>query len=274
MKKIARVNIYFVIILLLEVFMPRYLYFIYDFLGLADIRFQLLLNHTILFLIPAAIYVIVTKSNLKETFRLNKLYMKDFFMIVLLSFICQPIMSFFSVVTGLFFPNNIGELITTMSQQTPYILMLLLIAVMPSITEEVTIRGVVLSGYDEKSKFVGALITGIMFGIFHLDPQQFLYAAVLGFILAYVVRITNSILASMVMHFIINGTSVTLQYIISFFGGVGDVSSAQTELISLSLGEKFDIIKVYGAIGITFGVLAYLIIKKLDKWNYERKQEA
>lgn len=273
MKKVMRVNIYFVIILLLELIMPGLLFPIYKSLGLSDVRIQLLLNHTILFLVPAIIYVIITKSNIKETFRLNKLHVKDFFMIVVLAFICQPIMMFFSVVTGLFFPNNVGELITTMAQQTPYIVMLLLVAVMPAITEEVTIRGIVLSGYDKKNKFLAAAITGIMFGIFHLDPQQFLYAAVLGFILAYVVRITNSIFASVLMHFIINGTSVTIQKIMLSFSTTID-SSAQTDLIALSLNEKFMIIKVYAAIGITFGVFAYLIIKKLEKWNVNRKQEA
>lgn len=272
MSKIIRVNIYFVIILLLEIFMPSLLYPVYKTLGLVDLRFQLLLNHTVLFLIPATIYIIVTKSNIKETFRLNKLYIKDFFMIVVLAFICQPIMAFFSVVTGLFFPNNVGALITTMTQKTPYIIMLLLVAVMPAITEEVTIRGVVLSGYDKKNKFIAALITGVMFGVFHLDAQQFLYAAVLGFILAYVVRITNSIFASVVMHFIINGTSITMQYILSMFGGIVDVSSTQTELIGLSLAEKLSIMKIYGLIGVTFAVLAYLIIKALEKWNNERKQ--
>lgn len=201
MKKVTRANVYFIIILVLELFMPSVLYIGYKKFGLTDIRIQLFLNHTILFLVPAMIYIIVTKSSIKETFRLNKLYLKDALMIILLAFICQPIMSFFSVLTGLFFNNNVGEMVTSMTQNTPYIVLLLLVAVMPAITEEVTMRGVVLSGYDKKPTFLAALITGIMFGIFHLDFQQLLYAAVLGFILAYVVRITNSIFASMLMHF-------------------------------------------------------------------------
>ena len=44
----------------------------------------------------------------------------------------------------------------------------------------------------------------------HLDGQQFLYAVALGIILALVVRITKSIFSSMIIHFIINGTSVTM----------------------------------------------------------------
>ena len=77
---------------------------------------------------------------------------------------------------------------------SPYIILLLLIAVLPAITEEITIRGVVLSGYEDKNIYLAASITGLLFGIMHLDPQQFLYAAVLGFVLALVVRITNSII--------------------------------------------------------------------------------
>ena len=87
----------------------------------------------------------------------------------------------------------------------------------PAITEEITIRGIVLSGYDNKNIYVACIASGLLFGIMHLDPQQFLYATVLGFILALVVRITNSIFASAIIHFIINGTSITMQKIVSLF---------------------------------------------------------
>lgn len=270
MKKVTRANVYFIIILALEVFMPSRLYTGYKKFGLTDIRIQLFLNHTILFLVPAMIYIIVTKSSIKETFRLNKLYLKDALMIILLAFICQPIMSFFSVLTGLFFNNNVGEIVTSMTENTPYIVLLLLVAVMPAITEEVTMRGVVLSGYDKKPTFLAALITGIMFGIFHLDFQQLLYAAVLGFILAYVVRITNSIFASMLMHFIINGTSVTLQYIIKAVG-ISIDTGEQTSLIALPMAEKLQIILSYSKGAIFCAVIAFAIIKTLEKWNKERR---
>ena len=114
-----------------------------------------------------------------------------------------------SLISQLVFPNNVATVITAIID-TPYLLFLLLFAVMPAITEEITIRGVVLAGYDDENIYVSAVVTGLFFGIMHLDGQQFLYAVALGIILALVVRITKSIFSSMIIHFIINGTSVTM----------------------------------------------------------------
>ena len=104
---------------------------------------------------------------------------------------------------------NVGEFVNNIIS-APYILLLAVMALLPAISEEITLRGVILSGYNNKNRYVAAAITGLFFGILHLDPQQFLYTAALGFIFALVVRITGSIYSSMIMHFIINGTSVTM----------------------------------------------------------------
>ncbi len=83
-------------------------------------RILLVLNHTIIFLIPATIYLIVTKSSVKDTLKLNKIYFKDLVLIILLGFICQPIMTFFSLTTSFFFKNEIGAFMTEIVS-TPYI---------------------------------------------------------------------------------------------------------------------------------------------------------
>ena len=45
----------------------------------------------------------------------------------------------------------------------------------------------------------------------HLNLQQFLYAFALGALFAYMARITDSIIPSMVAHFTINGSQVLMQ---------------------------------------------------------------
>ena len=150
--------------------------------------------------------------------------------------------------------------------------MMLLVAVMPAITEEITLRGIVLSGYDNKNMYVSCAIIGLLFGIFHLDYQQFLYAAILGFILALVVRITNSIFAGSLIHFIINGSTVTLQKIMTSNIGNTEVveQASEISLKALPLEMKFVYAALYGAIAIAFSIAVYYIIKKLKKLNNER----
>ena len=274
MKKVLKGNIYFLIILLLEIFAPIVLLPIYKFVGVTDIRIVLLINHIVLFLLPALIYLLINKLSIKQTLRLNRLYLKDTLLIILLGFIVQPVMMFFSLISSFFFNNEVGAFVSEITS-TPYILLLGLIALLPSITEEVTIRGIVLSGYDNQNKYIAALITGLFFGILHLDPQQFLYATALGFLFAIVVRITNSIYASMIMHFIINGTSVTMakisSIIMEMFPNINE--GAEITLKNISASEKIMLVVSYGFLAIVFSIFVFLIVYYLDKINKKRNIE-
>nr|WP_286172887.1 CPBP family intramembrane glutamic endopeptidase [Caproiciproducens sp. MSJ-32] len=153
----------------------------------------------------------------------------------------------------------------------PYILLLGLIAVLPSISEEITIRGIVLSGYEEKNKYIATAVTGLFFGILHLDPHQFLYTTILGFIFALVVRITNSIYSSMLMHFIINGTSATLAKLSNLFmQGIETVNETkELTLKYLNLSEKLSMLYFFGALAAFFVVIVYYILRKLEKVSTE-----
>ena len=269
MKKVLRANTYFLIIILLQLFLPIHLMF--KWFNITDTQLMLLISHIITFIFPAIIYLVITRQSAKDVLKLNKLYFKDTLLIILLAFVFQPIMTFFSLLSQFFFENEIGNFVTGIVN-SPYIILLLLIAVLPAVTEEITIRGIVLSGYEDKNIYLSCIITGLLFGIMHLDPQQFLYAAVLGFVLALVVRITNSIFASALIHFFINGTSITLQKLLSLIPENTPVMEQATEvsLRSLDIQEKIFMSSFYGLIALAFGIAAYFIIKKLADLNIRR----
>ena len=266
MKKVLKANTYFLIVMFLQLFLPIHL--IFKLFNITDIKLMLFISHIVTFIFPAIIYLIVTKQSARDVLKLNKLYFKDILLIILLAFVCQPIMTFFSLISQFFFENEIGNFVTNIVE-SPYIVLLLLIAVLPAITEEITIRGIVLSGYEDKNIYLSCIITGLLFGIMHLDPQQFLYATVLGVILALVVRITNSIFASILMHFLINGTSITLQKLLSLVTQSDLIVEQSTEisLKSLEIQEKVFMAGFYGIIALAFGIVVYFIIKKLVDLN-------
>ena len=273
MNKIYKSNLYFLIIMLLSIFVPKFiLYPVYSLLGITNPLLALAISHITIFLIPAIIYTIVTKSNPKELFRLNILPLKDLLIVIIIAFMCQPIMTACSSISLLFFKNEIGNFMYEVSD-TSVIILTLVIAIMPAITEEVTLRGVVLSGYNNKSKMKAAIMVGLLFGIFHLDAQQFLYAAVMGFIVAYVVRVTNSIFSSMIIHFLINGSSLALQQIMIKIMGNSYVQQAFQESSTTTFQENLMIAKVWVAIGCCFIPIVYALIKVLEKWNIKRDVE-
>lgn len=269
MKKVSKAHIYFLIILMLQLFLPVNL--VFKAFNVKDIKLMLFINHIIIFILPAIIYIIMTRQSFKSVLKLNKLYFKDALWIILLAFVCQPIMAFFSVISQFIFENEIGNFMTEIVN-SPYIILLLLVAVLPAISEEITIRGIVLSGYEYKNTYLACAMTGLLFGIMHLDPQQFLYATVLGFILALVVRVTNSIFASALIHFIINGTSITLQKIMSLINQNNVVveEAADISIRSMPLATKLSLASVYGVLAVVFSIFAYFIIRKIAKLNIRR----
>lgn len=275
MKKICkndlyRSNIYFLLILLGSIFVPFVLAFVFYFAGITDTRIRLMFSHIILFLVPAVIYFVVTKKNVKETLRLNKLHIEDVGIILLISVLTYPLMSCAAMISSMFVENDVGAYISSISS-TPYIVMILLFGVMPAITEEVTLRGIVLSGYNNQSKVKASLVTGILFGIFHLDLHQLLYASVLGFVMAYLVRVTNSIFSSVILHFTVNSMSVTLQKITALGSSAATASADSVDLTALSLSEKMSYIQVAVFFGICiFGVI-FKLLKVLERWDRERK---
>lgn len=273
MKKIRNVNIYFIIIMVLEIVVSIILSLILKVINLKDIRILLFLNHFLCFIVPAVLYMIITKSNPKKVLRLNKLPLKSFGIILLIAFVSQPIMASCSAITSLFFKNNVASVFEQL-KSTPAIVLFLLIAVMPAITEEITLRGVVLSGYNGTTDFKAALLNGLLFGIFHLDAQQFLYAFVLGFILAYVVRVTNSIFSSVSIHFLINATSVAMQLISVKFSE--NIQDSQNNVIMSNLPIVQKALIIIGAICITtfFASILFLLIRVLKRWHSEAKPVA
>ena len=90
--------------------------------------------------------------------------------------------------------------------------------------------------------------------------------------MALVVRITNSIFASALIHFFINGTSITLQKLLSLIPENTPVMEQATEvsLRSLDIQEKIFMSSFYGLIALAFGIAAYFIIKKLADLNIRR----
>lgn len=265
MNKVLRGNIYFLIIILVALVGPYITSPIARVIGINNIGFMLMFNHFTLFIVPAIIYMIVTKSNFKKTFRLNKLSWSNIGFTILLAILAQPIMNLCALVSSYFFPNNVAEFVGQINYM-PYWQMLLIMAVTPAITEEVTMRGVILSNYDEVSPIKAAIITGILFGIFHMSPQQFLYATLLGILMAYLVRITNSIFSAVLLHFLINGWTVTLQKLITKISETFNLENAvdQAADTTLQLGDLISMAALLIPFAIGAGALIWCILRHMN----------
>ncbi|MEE8523236.1 MAG: CPBP family intramembrane glutamic endopeptidase, partial [Thermoanaerobaculia bacterium] len=98
---------------------------------------------------------------------------------------------------------------TLLPEGIPVWEMLLILAVLPGICEEVAFRGVLLHGLRRRYSPLGlCLVVGLIFGLFHLDLARVLPTAFLGTAVAGVTLLTGSIYPAMLWHALNNATAV------------------------------------------------------------------
>jgi uncharacterized protein len=81
------------------------------------------------------------------------------------------------------------------------------------LVEEIFFRGFLFQGFRSKYGWAPAiLLSSAVFAIAHLDPASLIPTFVLGVVLAYVYHRSNSVWPGIVLHFLVNSSSLCLLY--------------------------------------------------------------
>lgn len=192
-----------------------------DFAGdYEDAIFTLLTQVCILFAVPMLVYTFAFKQMPKEIFRAfgyrkvsGKVILCSIGMGFIAFFVIMFVSSFFSVFIQMlgYEPYVTYATDSGMSVWT-FLLSMLTVAVMPGIFEEFSHRGMLLSGFNKMGSVRAVVLSGLLFGLMHLNINQFFYAFVVGMLLATVALITRSIWPSVIIHFINNGLNTYLDF--------------------------------------------------------------
>jgi len=224
----------------------------------------ILMSQLGLVLVPVIIYFLVTRDNIIKTLKLYPISFTCLVKVILFAFCIQPLVMTVSAIGNLFFTNYTTNTIIGLSNALPYPVMLLLAAMLPAIIEEISTRGIILSGFKGQLTFPSAVINGLIFAILHGNVQQGLYAFILGFVFVYLVNAAGSIFASMVAHFIINGTSVTMTYALSgVYENLNTSSTGSQAALSANSPETIAVIVFLSILAAIFTFLAYLLYKSI-----------
>ena len=106
-------------------------------------------------------------------------------------------------------------------------------AMLPALCEETLFRGALQGVFERRGPVPGVLLTGVLFGAFHLVPHTMLPAAFLGIVLGTLVVRTGSILAGVLAHFGNNFMAVTVGYVLT------EPSEAVTASLLIGLAAGF-----------------------------------
>ena len=104
-------------------------------------------------------------------------------------------------------------------QQIPLSLKILCLALAPAVCEEFTFRGFLMSSFRKHSPvWLAILVTGVLFGLFHvfvrdaLMFERLLPSSLMGVLLGFVCVKTGSVIPGMILHTIHNGLLISMAH--------------------------------------------------------------
>ena len=119
--------------------------------------------------------------------------------------------------------SDLGGQLATLLFDSNMFVRILTVGIIPAIFEELLFRKFLIDRTIRHGEFISCAMSGIMFGLWHGNFQQFFYAFFIGVLLAFVYIRTGNIIYTMIMHASMNlvTTTVTLQLLYALLEKMG-----------------------------------------------------
>lgn len=177
----------------------------------------------LMFLLPVLMFSKLQKQKIKTTFsdfNYHKMGASSILVCVLIGVLCYflnlSIASFFGSLIRMFgyesAPSFGSTSVSTLPTVLAFLLEVVTVAVLPAICEETMHRGLLLKGFSSLGIKHAVILSSLLFGLMHLNINQFFYATVLGFLIACSVIISKNIIPAIIIHFMNNFLSVYFSY--------------------------------------------------------------
>lgn len=268
--------------------------------ALTDNYLVLLAISQALLVLPTAVYLIGKKVNYKEAVRLNKVKPSTVILLVLLTFLLMPLLTLINALSMVFATNSTADYMQTLSGQNSLLVSIIGVALIPCILEESVYRGVFYNEYRKEKPIAAIFLSALLFALLHGNFNQFSYALIMGILFALVIEATNSIVSTMIIHFVINANSIVLTYALpklvwylqglyrnaellgnteemaqiqSMFGEGGMDLNSLLESSDAAIAQMgvTDVLQTYGFSALTCTILAFIVYRTIamsnGQWN-------
>lgn len=178
-------------------------------------NYGVVLIYLLIFLLPMLIYTKRRGRKAGELLRLHTLSVKYIPFTIVISIAICMICGVLNVLGYM----ALGSLITTdqptamfdFSTQNPLMLLITMV-ILPAVTEEMLIRGVVLSEYEQYGTTRAVMLSALIFALFHANPIHFLSLLVAGICYGLLTLLFDSIYPSLIAHLFNNAAALMLYY--------------------------------------------------------------
>lgn len=222
-------------------------------------------------LVIAIIYMAVNRIDPMKDISYKRIGFVDGILSLAAGYCMIPMVLFLNSITMLFSTNYLEEGTTTLLTY-PFFMQVILLAVIPPLVEELVFRGIFFGSYRKAGMSGAAIMSGLIFGCFHLNINQGLYAFAIGIVFAYMVEATGSLWSSVIAHFAINTYSIGVVQLLKMTGIYASDGQAVGALegegeLAASAGALSTVMQliVLLALATAFMMLAVLCIRIMAK---------
>ncbi len=163
-------------------------------------------------LLPFIIYCIVKKQNPLKVIRFKKIPFTSAILCVVIAMCSYPVVMCLNLLSMLFVENAMANVMTDILSKG-LIFSILFMAVLPAIMEETIFRGMVYNTYSKRRPLLGVFLSAFLFGLMHMNFNQMPYAFFLGIVMALLMEACDSVVAPMIFHFTLNGSSTLISFL-------------------------------------------------------------
>lgn len=169
----------------------------------------------ILLLVPALAALIVFREKPSRVISFRPIKVTTCLWIFLFTFLFTPLIVTVNAFSMIFSENAVMQVSDEVLKQ-PYLLMVSIMGILGPFSEEFVFRGVIFGSLRKSGRITAAiLLQAFLFGLMHMNFNQFCYAFVIGIALGILVEVTGSLWAGFLMHASINASNVTMLYLLN-----------------------------------------------------------
>ena len=165
------------------------------------------------FMVPVAVFFVMCREPASKTFALKGVKISALILCIPFTWTILPLTLLLNVFSMIFTDNRATKIFESLSGGG-FLKMALFAAVIAPICEELTFRGIIFSGFRKNGSALQAiLISALLFGLFHMNINQALYAFALGVFFGAVREVSGSVIPTIVCHITVNGGSMLSMYL-------------------------------------------------------------
>ena len=212
-----KANLLFLTVVILALFANLFV----SLLSIKDIAIPIVLNllvSQLIILIPGLIFFL----NLSKDGGFPGIYGKIRFvsipLLIVFTWLVMPLVMAANVFSQIFTKNEVMSISDSVLDM-PMIPIVLIMGIIGPFCEEFVFRGIINSCFVKSSEryILSGVVSGLFFGLMHMNFNQFCYAFVLGIIFALINEVLESTWPAFICHAVVNTQNVIMLYAMNAF---------------------------------------------------------